>query len=173
MSDKIAIILGDPHLLNWAESKFWSKVAKTGCSDDCWEWTCRLNDKGYGIIGIGRALNSIRAHRLSWALRYRSNPDKFLVCHKCDNPKCVNPNHLFLGTNKDNSQDMVKKGRGFEPPHNYDESHHNVKFGLSVSHKIRTDPRPAEALAAELGVSTKTIYRHRRGETWVKVYGCD
>jgi hypothetical protein len=99
------MVIGDS-LLN----RFWSKVKKT---DNCWEWQACKNEHGYGILNIGkRGLGKIRAHRLSFIIHKGEIPESLLVCHRCDNPTCVNPEHLFLGTQKDNTQDMIKKGRG-------------------------------------------------------------
>ena len=86
--------------------RFWEKVDKN-TSNGCWEWTASLSKGGYGQI----AHNGPKyAHRLSaeWA---GMNPANKYVCHKCDNPKCVNPEHLFIGTNQDNVSDMVFKSR--------------------------------------------------------------
>jgi hypothetical protein len=77
---------------------------------DCWEWTAALNNIGYGMFRW--ASNKMRsAHRVSYELFNGPIPDGMAVCHKCDNPKCVNPEHLWTGTLKQNAQDMVAKGR--------------------------------------------------------------
>ena len=92
--------------------RFWDKVDKTG---DCWEWTASRNRSGYGQFklfdhGDGKQ-KVVEAHRLAWELARGPIPDGLCVCHHCDNPGCVRPDHLFLGTHKDNAQDKHKKGR--------------------------------------------------------------
>lgn len=91
--------------------RFWDKVDKTG---DCWEWKAALNEHGYGMIGMNGGMR--RAHRLSWEFRYGKIPDGLFVLHKCDNPKCVNPDHLFLGNQTDNMHDCSLKGRTKNTP---------------------------------------------------------
>ena len=86
-------------------SRFWSKVDKT---DTCWNWTAK-NGRGYGQLKISGKYES--AHRISWKIHNTYIPKGMHVLHKCDNPACVNPEHLFLGTHQDNMDDMKNKGR--------------------------------------------------------------
>jgi hypothetical protein len=81
---------------------FWNRVEKT---DGCWLWTRAKDRRGYGIFLAGKA------HRFAWTLANGSIPDGLCVLHHCDNPSCVNPSHLFLGSQMDNVADKVKKGR--------------------------------------------------------------
>jgi len=96
------------------EQRFWFKVEKTDDGDGCWLWTGFRNRGGYGLIGIcegGKTVASISASRQAWIFTHGPIPDGLQVCHHCDNPPCVRPDHLFLGTGKQNIQDAVSKGR--------------------------------------------------------------
>ena len=88
--------------------RFWDKVAIAG-PDDCWDWQAFINKFGYGQFRIGKQV--IGAHRVSYLLEYGEFDKTLDVCHSCDNPRCVNPKHLWLGTASDNVWDMAKKGR--------------------------------------------------------------
>lgn len=77
----------------------------------CWEWSGLRMPKGYGRFGWSSTRGMLLAHRCSWMIFRGDLPSNLCVCHKCDNPPCVNPEHLFLGTKSDNTQDMLSKGR--------------------------------------------------------------
>lgn len=93
---------------------FWRKINKNKSrifynNKRCWEWTAYLNKDGYGKFGVGYIV--VLAHRFSYELEYGIFDNSLFVLHHCDNPSCVNPEHLFLGTNKDNADDKVYKNR--------------------------------------------------------------
>ena len=92
--------------MNKLRNRFFSKVDKT---ESCWVWSSYKTKEGYGRIqAFGKPMYS---HRISWLIHFGKIPNGKEVCHRCDNPSCVNPKHLFIGTHKDNMQDMFKKGR--------------------------------------------------------------
>lgn len=88
------------------EERFWSQVDK---SKECWEWVGYCKSNGYGDFSVGR--KAVFAHRFSYELMYGPIPESMVICHLCDNPKCVRPDHLKLGTQHDNVHDCIKKGR--------------------------------------------------------------
>ncbi len=93
-----------PARLRFGEMYFINK------DNGCWEWTGKINSNGYGQINLGKN-NIVSASRFSWIYHFGEIEDNLYVLHKCDNRKCVNPDHLFLGTQKDNIQDCYNKNR--------------------------------------------------------------
>lgn len=103
-----------PNLTQSVIDRFFSKVALTANDNKCWEWLGSKRRNGYGRISITVSKNkdkSFSAHRMSYLITNKTLPLDKVVMHSCDNPSCVNPKHLSLGTNKDNTNDMMKKGR--------------------------------------------------------------
>lgn len=94
------------------ERRFWSKVDKSAGDSGCWLWMAARNARGYGCVGRDVGRGYWLAHRVSWELANGPIPDGLFVLHRCDVPSCVNPHHLFVGTNADNMRDMALKGRG-------------------------------------------------------------
>jgi hypothetical protein len=100
-------------------ARFWSKVARCphgdGCEQCCWEWQASKKVKGYGQFYIRieetNRYSNRGAHRIAWSIHNGAVPDGMQVMHKCDNPPCVNPTHLQIGTHIDNMQDAINKGR--------------------------------------------------------------
>lgn len=99
------------------EERFWSKVAKTSTSD-CWFWKASIDVNGYGQFGLmpgqlgtGPKQVMAKAHRVAWILTHGEIPPGMYLCHTCDMPRCVNPSHLFLGTQVENMRDCVQKNR--------------------------------------------------------------
>ena len=108
-------------------------------TETCWEWVGTIRPDGYGILQKGPGLNSFyRAHRLSWEIHYGKIPYGKHICHHCDNPKCVNPEHLFVGTDADNQRDKWEKGRGNPPPKFPGSKNHNAKLTEKDVKNMRT-----------------------------------
>lgn len=126
----------------------------------CWLWLGRAQ-KGYGYVS--RDGKNLRAHRLSFEAYKGAIPDGYYVCHKCDTPACVNPDHLFLGTPGDNMRDMSRKGRGTYPP---GEANGRSKLTAAQVVAIRADNRTQQAIADEHGVARSVISEIRSGKAW-------
>lgn len=131
-----------------AES-FWSKVQSQE-SHECWDWTGSVfQATGYGQFASGRRYGlSSNASRAAWMLAHGPIPSGLYVCHKCDNKLCCNPEHLFLGTQQDNMDDLVAKGRQCKG-----ESHGKSRLTQTQVEEILKDSRKGKAVAKEYGIS--------------------
>lgn len=141
-------------MIDTTSERFWAKVDKSG---DCWLWTAACNRNGYGFIRYGTTHKVIEAHRVSYMLTYGDPPKGFDVCHKCDTPRCVNPNHLFLGTRRVNIQDSVRKGR------------HGKALTPEIVQSIRADIAAGiqqTHIAKQYGVGCATISKIATGKAW-------
>ena len=139
--------------------RFWAKVDVRG-PDECWEFSGTRERCGYGQIKVkGRML---MAHRVSWELICGEIPDGLKVCHSCDNRPCVNPHHLFLGTQSDNIGDAFNKGR----INNVGVNHPRAKFTEDQVLAIRSDLRTNTEIAKEFDVSAATIWAIKTKANW-------
>jgi hypothetical protein len=155
------------------EERFWEKVNKTG---KCWEWKSVRNPDGYGLFLRPNSYNNPtpweKAHRMSYMLTIGDIPTGLCVCHKCDNPPCVRPDHLFLGTPADNARDMWKKGRG-RIPRLYGEKSGAAKLSEEDVRKIRKMlPRMTNRqIATRFGVTISNISVIRNNKSWKHLKG--
>jgi len=143
------------------EVRFWRNVDKQDDSA-CWNWIRSTLRGGYGKTERKRG-KAFSAHRAAWELTYGPIPKGMLVLHHCDNPRCVNPKHLWLGTQKDNVHDAFSKGRRHGRP---GESNPIHKLTEQEVLEIRDSALSQCALAGMHGVSPSLISRIQHGERW-------
>lgn len=163
------------------ETYFWEYVDKKGgpkmphMETRCWPWTKQLDEKGYGVVvyrrdSKGRRGTNIHATRATYYLRGEEIPEGQIVCHRCDNPGCVRPSHLFLGTSKTNAEDMVRKKRSLTGSKNP-----SAKLTESSVRAIRrrflSENLTIARLAREYGVARANIRGILTGKTWRHVGG--
>jgi len=149
--------------------RFWEKVNQ-GSEDQCWEWIGTRNNKGYGRVYVSREKGPKFSHRVSWELINGHIPEGKYILHRCDNPPCCNPAHLFVGTHLDNIRDMIAKGRrrdiscvlrGEDVPKSK-LTYNDVKF-------IRESNLSCGSLGSILGVSGSTIKAVRQRRNWAHI----
>lgn len=143
--------------------RFFSRFTR---AEGCWEWQGHPDEDGYGQMRIGKR-RVAKAHRISWMIHKGIVPDGLCVLHRCDNPPCVNPDHLFLGTSTDNNKDRDSKGRGNAPK---GERVRSAKLTNMTAAQILQDFIPGTTteahLAKKYGVTQGAINSLLRGRSW-------
>lgn len=146
----------------WLRS-FYEKITKT---ESCWLWNGVILKHGYGQFSKGQKRDS--AHRFSYKIHKGEIPKGMVICHKCDNPRCVNPEHLFLGTYKDNTQDMINKNR---QRHLKGEEAVSAKLNWEKVNEIRKRYKneiiTMQELANQFNVSLIVISKLLHNKTWI------
>lgn len=163
------------------ESKFWKKIIKGDHENDCWKWSASKFKVGYGQITHGKFQyehKNLKAHRVSYEIHFGAIPSDKIVCHTCDNRECTNPKHLFLGSWKDNAQDMIKKGRRYNTSGT---NNGQAKITMEIAEKIRLAYAKNESnnpyvrkkfsqqkLAKKYGISQSVVHSIIKNEYWKK-----
>lgn len=148
------------------EQRFWSDVGEPN-EDGCMEWMGTRLPRGYGSVTYKGERTT--AHRIAYRLRKGEIPPGKFVLHKCDNPACCNPEHLFVGTQKDNIDDMIAKGRGYKLPPRRGEQHGMCKLTDDQVKEIRTlystTRISQDALAARFNIGQSQVSRIIKGQS--------
>ena len=147
--------------------RFWERCDKSGGSDACWNWTAGCFVDGYGQIKVKG--KPTKAHRLSWEIHNGPIPAGKLICHSCDNNRCVNPKHLFLGTHKDNMDDMRNKGRDNYVRSQWGENHADAKLtekDVLEIRRLKEEGVSANHLSERFGVCAVQIRAIIRRQYW-------
>jgi len=152
------------------EERFWEKVDRKGI-DDCWLWTGSI--RGYGYGGFAANGKDYRAHRYVYEITYGAIPEGICVCHHCDNRLCVNPKHLFLGTQRENIRDAIDKGRWgwWLRTKGHKLKGHKLEKDqvVSIRNERETLRTPIKQLAKKYGVAKATIQEILKREIWAWV----
>lgn len=139
----------------------------------CWNWKAIVQNSGYGMVGArGLPKAKYTAHRLSYLLTRGPIPDGMLVCHSCDNRRCVNPEHLWLGTPKQNQRDSWEKERRVPVPAHLKargKGHGRAKLTDELVMEIKKSPKDLQSIAVQYGVSKTCIFNIKSGRTWAHV----
>ena len=137
-------------------------------STGCLEWTGALGDRGYGTIRSSEAPYRARfTHRVAWEMANGPIPEGMFVCHRCDNRRCCNPAHLFLGTPKDNTQDMIAKGR--KPVGSRTPNAQLTEADVTQIRALRADGWTYDRIAERFGIQSRNVGTICRGQSWKHV----
>lgn len=155
---------------NQISARFSKHIDLFSSPNNCWTWTGATNNCGYGMIKVN-SKTVMSAHRVAWILFNNSIPTGKCVLHNCDNPSCVNPAHLFIGTQSDNMRDMAAKGRAGTNGQ-FGETSSNSKLTNAIVLYIKQYPNyrgSCTELANKFGVVTSTISSIRHNKNWKHV----
>lgn len=151
--------------------RFWCHVIKNDEPDACWLWLAARDKNGYGYTSVNR--KHVKAHRVAWELTNGLVPAGLFVLHKCDRPQCVNPTHLFLGTQIDNMQDAARKGR-IRVPGLRGDAHPNAQLTTDQVLAIYQRTKSTEShgsIAIDFGTSRDNVWRIANKKCWIHVIG--
>ena len=157
-------IFAKDHIDDSVCGRFWNKVDVLE-PDQCWLWKGALGRKGYGSFNVSRAFGTKIAHRVSYLIANGELDKDLLVCHSCDTPSCVNPNHLWQGTAKQNSEDMVAKGRSCKGSRQGSTTL-SEKDVIAIRSCLGTGRFQQEELSKKFMVSQQTISRINNQIDW-------
>lgn len=152
---------------------FWARVRKNDLTG-CWNWIADKDKDGYGYAYLGKTRiegtkkyikHRDKTHRLSWNMHNGAIPEGLCVLHKCDNPSCVNPDHLFIGTKKQNSEDMVAKQRNQRG-----EQRPLAKVTEEQVREIRASKESLTKIGAKYGLAFQTVSQIKNRKTWRHVH---
>lgn len=152
------------------EARFRTRVDKSG---ECWTWLGSIHRDGYGVMWADREARerfglgsfNVRAHRAAWLIEHGPIPAGKVVCHRCDNPRCVRPSHLWLGTPRENTRDAAAKGRLAKP--NAKISAHDVRI---IRRRFAAGERSSD-IAIDFGISRDQVTNIGAGRSWKSVEG--
>lgn len=156
------------------DDRFWTKVDKTHPSG-CWVWKANRNNKGYGLFRPGGTAPKMLAHRLSFQDANGQIPKGMIIRHSCDNPGCVNPSHLLVGTMADNVADMDSRGRRVSSPCR-GEVNYNARMTKDTVTSLRKDyvaGVPISVLIEKYGCTTASLTDYTCGRSWKHLLGVD
>lgn len=163
-------LYGDPNIVKQHKyygltmtERFFKYVNKT---DGCWLWTGKKHRQGYGEMWVkGKPMLT---HRISWLIHHGFLPLTGMVLHHCDNPPCVNPEHLYLGDHRQNMDDMMTRDRS-NPPHLFGEANPGAKITADIVREIRRSKEPPRYFVEKYGITRSNVWYIRTYKSWQHV----
>lgn len=142
--------------------------------EGCWDWKGPISKGGYPVMSCRRQIGSDRGHKASWIIHFGEIPERMHICHKCDNPVCTNPDHLWIGTHKENNDDKIAKGRSRykQPPIKKGSENASAVLNERKVKEIKgllNEGHSSYGIGKEFGVSKTTILRIKNGINWSHV----